>query len=482
MAELTVKTIYYLWKNLAFVTLFAILCEQKKTKKLLQKGTQIIALTCMQQICTSIFGKTVTSLIIIALYYLLLQMECKMPFKARAIKITFAFAARELVCMLCSLVSAAVCAVIFHETDWITVTIGCGILLIAFLCLCAFFFRKRALPLLGEKYSIGIFAFVLALTFGSFGVIKAPNYSDTNRDYFLFVLFVLAICSGLLVLWAQEERKVLEKETRIGQALEQAARERDDLLTANHRLGKTLPELEHKYDKLAEKVRRMETLPHKEEFAAELDALSAVRCRVVQQTERVDTDTGVPGLKGSVEYVAHIAEERGVLFGCRILAGLDKLSDYPGITEQSLRQLLRNLLDNAIHAAARAERSPKMVQCMMGVAGNCYQIDVYDSGDPFQSHILENLGRMGNTTDGNGVGLPDVLDISARCGASIFVTHFDEVMATGATKRVTIRFDGEAMAHLSAPGLGEAVEISMGALLCHGGYHEKGENRVCTKS
>lgn len=475
------KVLYIVLKIGTWVVLYTALFAQKERKKIFPIAMRVLILTGLRSACVSIVASQLLPFIMIVTYYVTMQIERKHSRKALIIEIAFSYAIAELLSALCSLIAAAISTYLLQTTKGSAVTVVCAVLLGMAWCVLLLGFKKKDMSALGEKYSVAIFVIAFILFLGVFKTARTPYISE-NRNFYIFLFFVLGACLLLLIAWAYRERKVLEKETRIGQALEQTARERDDLLTANHRLGKTLPELEHKYDKLAEKVRRMETLPHKEEFAAELDALSSVRCRVVQQTERVDTDTGVPGLKGSVEYVAHIAEERGVLFGCRILAGLDKLSDYPGITEQSLRQLLRNLLDNAIHAAARAERSPKMVQCMMGVAGNCYQIDVYDSGDPFQSHILENLGRMGNTTDGNGVGLPDVLDISARCGASIFVTHFDEVMATGATKRVTIRFDGEAMAHLSAPGLGEAVEISMGALLCHGGYHEKGENRVCTKS
>lgn len=290
----------------------------------------------------------------------------------------------------------------------------------------------------------------------------------------------------LLIAWAWRENKALKEREHQNRVLDELSRERDDLRTANHRLGKSLPELERRYQDLEAWARDRERPGGESEFSAELldghTLFTAMRRQLSDSTGRVDAKTGIAALDSAIAYVAQSAGRAQVSFDCRVLATAKGLLALPGMSELALHQLWRNLLDNALHAATQSDREPRMVQCVMGTVEGHYRIDVYDSGDPFPDHILRRLGRMGNTTDGTGVGLVEVLNTLKTCSASLFITHFDEPLGTGAMKRVTVCFDGETMAHLPPSASGGPADVSVHSLLEQGGCEGKREGWICTKS
>ena len=76
-------------------------------------------------------------------------------------------------------------------------------------------------------------------------------------------------------------------------------------------------------------------------------------------------------------------------------------------------ELLGDVLTNAMRAIERKEqREEDIIELDMGVSqeSGFYEIDVYDSGVPFEKRILREFGRRGLTTGGTGEGLANMLD------------------------------------------------------------------------
>lgn len=410
--------------------------------------------------------------IMICGYCLLAQMGRELPRKALIIEAAFTYAMMELLCIFCSFGAALLCTYVVHSQDYGSVTIVCAFLLMASWRFSVSIFKHRDFSALGERYSYGVLAIILTLFLTAFGVIHTP-YTVINKPFYFLVLFVLCICFILLTVWAYREHKILREQERRDRELEALARERDDLRSENHRLGKVLPSLEHQYGELAEWARHLCEKEILTEFSEELQTkrhtVSQIRGALRERggeghsMEPLTVQTGIDALDGVLSQAAQRASLAGIRFDCRVWTKADVLLCAPGVTVLSIQQILSNLLDNALHTVELAGLEGRVVTCYMGQAEGGYQIEVLDSGAYFVPRILENLGRRGNTTDGNGIGLVHILEALAACNASLFISEFRTPHLGGAVKSVAVRFDGKAMAHLSV----RAAEIDDADISIH---------------
>ena len=82
----------------------------------------------------------------------------------------------------------------------------------------------------------------------------------------------------------------------------------------------------------------------------------------------------------------------------------------------------------------------------MGIADNCLEVNIQDSGIPFEAETLTNLGVKKSTTHadtgGSGIGYMTVFEILKECGASLTITEYAPENYSF-TKAVKIRFDGK---------------------------------------
>lgn len=471
MLLLATKALYYLAQNLTFVLLFAAMFESKQKFRPLSKFLETVVLTCTQFICSGFLPAFFCPIVLMVVFCLISEIENRRPLKRLAIEISFGFAVRETLRMAYSFFSMSICMKVLGTKENIAVIATCSALLLATYCCSLPFIRKLDLSTLStikKKEFIGILAFGIALTLGSLGRMQTP-YSPANRVYFQDAFFVLIAAFGMLLLSAKLGLLIAYLTQMLAKA--------DSTI---HDYGHTVSDLNRSFKKTIRMARDANTTgDFSADLAKEYDVFTDISDGLVGTAEPLETGTGISNLDGIIKYAAEAAHEKNVILGCSIEDKPKLLLKEPGVTKEALQTLLRNLLDNAIHSAAKAKREPHVVQCMMGVTDGGYRIDVYDSGEPFPPGILRDLGVRGNTEDGHGVGMVNVLEMLAQCNASIFITHYNEPLGTGATKCVTIIFDGQAMAHLPREGGGESLPVSISSLLNRN--KRKREDQFCIR-
>lgn len=461
------KVLYWFAQNLALVILYYAMFQQGEKRHSFLKLVQIIALNCVQMVCSAFVEPIFTQIVIMAAFYSVLQLVEKRARKAVIIQVALTYAIKEFARLVCSGTALFACLKELGVRDDLVVTINGIVLLILFCIISVYLLKEKDFTPVSQKYRAGLCAVALVGIFTFLGIFQVP-YGAISNDSLFILLLVLVFCYAVLVSWAHREQGVHKQTTELTGQLEDTSRECDNLREENHAMKKDIPELKFSIQALA-KWKRGEDAEVSNEAAEmmmdEETAAMALYRKIVPKTTRVDTDTGIPILSNSIKFVRREAEKAGVRFGCIITHKLTPILDLADITEGELQDILRNLLDNAVHAAAKASHRNGMVQCVMGKVNGCYGIEIYDSGDLFPPEILSNLGKMGNTTDGSGIGLASVLKKLARCNASFSITHFEKPQGTGATKCVAITFDGEARAHLPGESKDKTPAISISSLL-----------------
>jgi sensor histidine kinase regulating citrate/malate metabolism len=102
------------------------------------------------------------------------------------------------------------------------------------------------------------------------------------------------------------------------------------------------------------------------------------------------------------------------------------------------------LLENAIIATDSCEY--KQIKISFGKDDGFFAITVQDSGIPFESETLKNLGKKPTSTHlhegGSGIGYMTIFNIMNTYKASLIIREFAP-NHNGFTKSVSFRFDGE---------------------------------------
>ncbi len=123
------------------------------------------------------------------------------------------------------------------------------------------------------------------------------------------------------------------------------------------------------------------------------------------------------------QFIGAIVERARVLHpGASLTASIDPVTLPPQIVaEETLRQAITNLIDNAVHA------SPCQVDISADWSGPDLHIAVRDRGPGFPAEVLERLGKQAGTTRGpqGGLGLGLLLSVSTleRLGGSLRLTN-----------------------------------------------------------
>lgn len=101
------------------------------------------------------------------------------------------------------------------------------------------------------------------------------------------------------------------------------------------------------------------------------------------------------------------------------------------------------MLTNAFRAIERKqERKEESIEIIFGLSDSgFYEIDVYDSGEPFPKFVLEHFGRRGLTTGGTGEGIANMLEILQKYRAGLIIEEFS-LEKSDCSKCITLRFGG----------------------------------------
>jgi len=317
---------------------------------------------------------------------------------------------------------------------------------------------KNGMPFLVEHGSsdIGVCISVTLLAAASFLGINMDN--DTVK--LIPVVFVLI--SGLIILawWRKSlQRKYLDMiRTQEIQSLKDALAEKDaeirrlrshndELAKIIHKDNKLIPALElavrqyletaeNEPDPAARRAKAKTLLSQIESKAKERTGI----IRVYELTSKSLPSTGVPSVDALLSYMLQRAIEYRVDFDVSLSGSVKRLVEDIA-DERDVNTLLADLTENALLAAKK--RASGKVLVNLGIADDCYRIDVFDNGAPFSKETIARLGLERTTTrageGGSGIGLMSLFEIIGKYNASFVIE--DIFGNTRYTKKVSVCFD-----------------------------------------
>ena len=122
-------------------------------------------------------------------------------------------------------------------------------------------------------------------------------------------------------------------------------------------------------------------------------------------------------------------ELENILFSVHVYNSPAVLIQKGRISQGKLLELIGDMLANAMHAITRkVHREEEAVELFMGFSKESgrYEIDIYDSGEPFPDKILSQFGRRGLTTGGTGEGLANMLEILEKYRIHLTITEYPD--------------------------------------------------------
>ncbi len=137
--------------------------------------------------------------------------------------------------------------------------------------------------------------------------------------------------------------------------------------------------------------------------------------------------TGLVLLDAMLEDYQERMKQRNILFQVKVHTSPAKLIRKKEISQLKLMELLGDVLTNAMRAIERKEqKEEETVELDMGISpeSGFYEIDIYDSGVPFEERILREFGHRGLTTGGTGEGLANMLDTLRKYHISLAITEY----------------------------------------------------------
>lgn len=114
------------------------------------------------------------------------------------------------------------------------------------------------------------------------------------------------------------------------------------------------------------------------------------------------------------------------------------------VSNSSFIKLLSNIADNAIKESAKVDDVARgAVQLILHEKNGVISFEVRDSAPEFEIHILKNLGRRKNSTNGTGDGFSEIIAALEESSASLIIEEWKNNDRTG--KSISVSFDGYGM-------------------------------------
>ncbi len=317
---------------------------------------------------------------------------------------------------------------------------------------------KNGMPFLIEHGSsdIGVYVSVTLLIAASFIGLK----EDNNPVKLIPIIFILI--SGLIILvwWrksltmkyldrirAQELQELRDAVAEKDAEIKRLKSHNDELAKIIHKDNKLIPALElavRQYLDTAEnepdpavRLAKAKTL------LSQIESKTKERTgiiRVYEFTSKSLPSTGVPSVDALLSYMLQRAIEYRVDFDVSLSGSVKRLVENIA-DERDVNTLLADLAENALLSAKK--RASGKVLVNLGIADECYRIDVFDNGAPFSQETIARLGLEKSTTrageGGSGIGLMSLFEIIGKYNASFVIE--DIFSNSQYTKKVSVCFD-----------------------------------------
>lgn len=320
---------------------------------------------------------------------------------------------------------------------------------------------KNGFPFISKKYMI-IVSLILA------GIIILCSTLIGNADGSSLAgsiaISMLIIGSGI-VIWIRrgltmfykkrmEERTVemLEAELREkDKKIESLTVQNDTIRTANHKINKKLAALELSVKKLAfEANRGIFGSEIAAEYADVLDRIKIMAAEYENDISKLPQKkllptTKIKAIDSIFDYFMAESVQKNIDFNVRLNGSINYMAENI-IDRCKLETMIGDHVGDAIIAVDSCDNVFRSILVILGLASDCYELTIYDSGIEFEADTLMRLGTERITTHsdsgGSGIGFMTTFETMRECAASLIIDERPP-SKSDYTKSVTIRFDGK---------------------------------------
>lgn len=278
-----------------------------------------------------------------------------------------------------------------------------------------------------------------------------------------FILIAINVCTLGIHFWWRHHTTVLYQQRLKEQIIQEYQAEIDEkdrqiknlsecnnfLSETAHRDNKLIPamfnavsNLIYNSDKNAEAETKMKGM----HILSELDEIMQERKEMILKIQREHKplpSTEMERIDNILNYMFLKASENEIQFDFAMAGSIKNIAESV-IPKQKLETLLADLIENAIIAASYS--TYKKILVSMGIVDDCYEINVQDSGIPFEVDTLIDLGLKKSTTHadegGSGIGYITVFKILGESNASLIIMEHEPENYTF-SKSIKVRFDGK---------------------------------------
>ena len=275
------------------------------------------------------------------------------------------------------------------------------------------------------------------------------------RSYFddiVYLLIAVNLCTIGIDLWWRNQTTMLYKQRLAEHAMKEKDTQIKKLTESNdflaktvHRDNKLIPAMYHAVRIfIDQKDMNFEIKKKGSNILAELDEIMEERRDTnlkIQQDFKSITATGGILIDSVLNHMFNKAIKEGVHFDVVITAEIKNLIEEK-ISKQKLETLLSDIIENALIAVSYS--TYKKVLLTRALIDGFYEIEIFDTGIPFDSDVLDCLGKEKITIhgdeNGSGIGYLTIFEILKEVKASLTVFEYPQEKYRF-TKSVKIRFD-----------------------------------------
>lgn len=272
-------------------------------------------------------------------------------------------------------------------------------------------------------------------------VIMPCHFTKTHAEPAF--LLISAVSFLVLLVWLRERFAENEEKRELMTEIRR-------LSSQVHHYKEFIPAMKRKFDEslslIRQKEKNSETARELRPMIDEIDRLYGEQIEE-SRLEFLEADllpkTGLVFLDALLQrYHAHAKTEH-IQFSACVFDSPGYLLEQKLITQLKLEELIGDLLTNAFRAIERKKiRKEESIEIIFGLSDSgFYEIDVYDSGEPFPKFVLEHFGRRGLTTGGTGEGIANMLEILQKYRVGLIIEEFS-LEKSDCSKCITLRFGG----------------------------------------
>lgn len=317
------------------------------------------------------------------------------------------------------------------------------------------------------------FPFLMRKNAGIYGVLftgvvllLSALITESKSDVFVFsLIFGIIICGAGTTIWIRrgitmfykkkiKERsiEILEEQLREKELeLERVTAENAILSSESHKINHRLSMLERQVKFLTfEASKEKKDSAYSDEYADVLDQIKIMAEEYSNEMKKIPKNKSLSSTKiKSIDFLFdHFwtqSLEKNIDFNLKVNGSMNYMIEKI-IDKSKLEIMIGDHVKDAIIALDSSNHVYRSILVLLGLAGDCYELSIYDSGIEFEMDTLLNLGLKRVTTHaetgGSGIGFMTTFETMRESGASLIIEE-KPPSNSDFTKSVSIRFDGK---------------------------------------